>query len=213
VQIEDRFDLSAPAERVWQVMNDVELIAPYVPGFALREAEGDVFRGTMKVKLGAMTVEYDTEIAITERDDTARTVRMNVVGRELRGGGNMQATVTSRVEPAGTRTAVTLDTDLELVGKVAQMGRGMIADVSSRLVRDFVHSLEANVLQAPTAGGGAQSDSPAARSHAPPSGDNAPVDLTGAAARAAATRMVPVAIAAAVALWLLLRLTRYVIRT
>src|SRR5688500_8469305 len=144
----------------------------------------------MKVKLGASTVEYDTEITIAERDAAGRTVRMQVTGRELRGGGRMRAEVTSTLEPAGAGTTVTLDTELDLAGKVAQMGRGMIADVSSKLIGDFVHSLEANVLRSPSA------------TATPPEGaPGAPVDLTGAAGQAALKRAAPVVILALLVLW------------
>lgn len=146
MKLVDTFDLSASPDRVWQVLNDVELIAPYVPGFELNEVNGDVFRGTMKVKLGAMTVQYETEITIAARDDASRAVHMAVAGRERRGSGKMKAAVTSRLEQGGAGTAVTLETDLELTGKVAQMGRGMIADVSKKLVREFVLSLEAGIF-------------------------------------------------------------------
>jgi hypothetical protein len=150
----------------------------------------------MKVKLGAMTVEYDAEITIAERDAAARTVRIQVVGRELRGGGRMRAEVTSKLEPAGPGTTVRLDTELDLAGKVAQMGRGMIADVSSKLIGDFVRALEANVLHS--------SDGEAAT---PPPGPTAgaPVDITGAAGQAALKRAAPVLILALVVLWLLRR--------
>lgn len=191
MRLENRFDLSAPPERVWLVMNDVEAISPHIPGFSLKEADGDVFRGAMTVKLGAVTIKYKTEITIAERDDAARTVRMKVVGREERGSGRMQAAVTSRLEPAANGTAVSLETDLELAGKAAQMGRGMIADVSASLIREFAGSLEASVLAAP---------SQDARSH----GYDAPADLTGAAGRAAAKRIVPAALVVLIALWLLL---------
>jgi carbon monoxide dehydrogenase subunit G len=208
VKIEDRFDLSATPERVWSVLNDIELISPFVPGFALKEVDGDVFRGAMRVKLGAMTVEYDTEIVIAERDDVTRTVRMDVAGREPRGGGKMRAAVTSQLEPAGDGTVVTLDTELELVGKIAQMGRGMIADVSATLIREFVGSLEANVLNAPHADGG--EGAPAAEpmpsaAEAMPSVPPTPVDLSGAASRAVAKRLVPAMLAAVVLVWLLRR--------
>src|SRR5438128_4470706 len=100
-----------------------------------------------------MTVQYDTEIVITERDEAARRVRTTVSGREPRGAGKMNAAVTSQLEPTEAGTVVSLDTELELVGKVAQMGRGMIADVSSKLIGDFVSALDANVLSLPHSNG------------------------------------------------------------
>jgi hypothetical protein len=193
VRIADRFDLSAPPERVWSVLNDIELISPFVPGFTLKHIDGDVFRGAMRVKLGAMTVEYDTEIVIAERDDVTRMVRMDVAGREPRGGGRMRAAVTSQLEPVGAGTKVTLDTELELVGRVAQMGRGMIADVSALLIREFVGSLEANVLDARPSNDGERVSTAE------------PVDLTRAASRAAAKRVVPALLAGLALLWLLRR--------
>ncbi len=200
MRLEERFELTAPPERVWEVLNDIELIAPYIPGFSLEAADDNVFRGKMKVRVGAMTVEYDTEITIAERDDSTRTMRMDVAGREPRGGGKMQAAVTSRLEPWGAGTAVVLDTELELAGKIAQMGRGMIADVSSKLISDFVRALEADVL------GRSGSGAPSASGHpapSPSSADGAPVDITGAASRAAAKRLVPVVLAVVVLLWML----------
>jgi carbon monoxide dehydrogenase subunit G len=199
VKLEDRFVVAAPPERVWDVLNDIELIAPYVPGFTLKEVDGDVFRGAMKVKLGAMVVQYDAEIVITERDQGSRRVRMDVSGREPHGGGGMRAAVSSRLEPAGDGTAVTLDTDLELVGKVAQMGRGLVADVSSKLIREFVTSLEANVLNGPQPTGG--EPAPAQESTRPAEPD-AVVDLTGAASQAVAKRVALVALAMLVLVWL-----------
>ena len=196
MRLEDRFELPAPPARVWEVLNDMELIAPYVPGFELKQAQDDVFAGTMKVKLGAMTVQYEAEITIAARDEESMTVRMLVSGRERRGTGRMKATVTSRLEAAGAGTTVALDTDLELAGKVAQMGRGMIADVSSKLVGDFVAALVANVLSAPAGSGGAPATGPpgeptrdSGSARAP--GTDAVVDLTAVASRSAAKRLGP----------------------
>jgi carbon monoxide dehydrogenase subunit G len=199
VKLEDRFDVAAPPERVWDVLNDIELIAPYVPGFTLREVDGDVFRGAMKVKLGAMVVQYDAEIVITDRDHGSRRVRMDVSGREPHGNGRMHAVVSSSLEPVGDGTRVTLDTDLELVGKVAQMGRGLVADVSSKLIGEFVSSLEANVLSAPQA---ARSGPPPTRESTHPAEPDAVVDLTGAASQAVAKRLALVALAAVFLVWL-----------
>jgi carbon monoxide dehydrogenase subunit G len=199
MKLEDRFDLAAPPERVWEVLNDVELISPYVPGFSLKEVDGDVFRGAMKVKIGAIVAQYDTEIVIAERDEGSRRVRMDVRGREPQGGGRMHAVVSSRLEPAGDGTVVRLDTELELVGKVAQMGRGLVADVSSKLIREFVASLETNVLNAPRPSGGESAPSQAASR---PAESEAVVDLTGAASQAVAKRLALAGLAAALLGWL-----------
>jgi carbon monoxide dehydrogenase subunit G len=201
MKLEERFELAAPASRVWTVLNDVPLIAPHIPGFDLEAAEGDLYRGTMKVKLGALTVQYLTEITVAERDSDAMRVQMLVAGRERRGTGKMKAAVTSRLDDAGGHTIVTLDTDLDLAGKVAQMGRGMIADVSSKLVRDFVASLEADVL----AGQPTDADPAEAGGVAVPparTGESV-VDLTGVAGKSAVKRLGPVIAALFVlGLWL-----------
>ncbi len=213
MKLEDRFELDAPIERVWDILNDVELISPYVPGFTLEESDGDVFRGTMKVKLGAVTVKYKSEIAVTERDHDNHAVVLDVSGKEQRGTGRMKAVVTSRLQPAGEGTGVTLETDLRLAGKIAQMGRGMIADVSNKLIGDFVLALDENVLSEaapPTASNGAGGPPPdpvqqtASRAAHP---DADAVDLTGAAGAALARRVGPPALAFAtlLVLWLLWR--------
>jgi len=207
MKLEDRFRLAAPVERVWEVLNDIELISPYVPGFTLEESDGDVFRGIMKVKLGAVVVEYDSELTVAERDRDALAVVLRVAGKERRGSGKMKATVTSQLAAVDDlATDVSLETDLQLAGKIAQMGRGMIADVSGQLIRDFVRELEAKVLTVEaadrTAGGGPDHpESPAGATAQPPAGSDT-VDLTGAAGAAAARRLGPplLAIAALAAL-------------
>jgi hypothetical protein len=204
---------------VWEVLNDIELIAPYVPGFQLREAADDVYRGTMKVKLGAMTVEYQAEITIAERARDTMTVQMLVLGRERRGAGKVKATVTSRLESRGHATVIVLNTDVDLVGKVAQMGRGMIADVSNKLVGDFVRSLEENILKAESVDPQAEDWSPpsisrrpdlqgaSASSRARPSRGDA-VDITAVASRSLSKRFVGPSILILLALALLLRRRR-----
>jgi uncharacterized protein len=187
MKLEDDFALDAPLDRVWEVLNDVELIAPCMPGFSLTEADGERFRGTMKVKLGALTVQYDADVTIVERDEAAHAVRMAIAGREHRGGGSVRATVTSRLAASGTGTRVALSTDLQLTGRVAQMGRGMIGDVSSAMVGDFVRALERDVLAGPAPSNGDASAPPM-----PPRAPAEPVDLTAVAGRSALKALGPV---------------------
>jgi carbon monoxide dehydrogenase subunit G len=145
MELKNQYEVAGPAETLWDVLNDVERIAPFVPGFDLKEVEGDTYRGTIKVKVGAITVSYNAEIEVVERDADARRVVMEVSGRERRGPGSVNATVSSTLEPDGARTRIALTTDVQVTGKVAQFGGGVLADVSDALVGQFVRALEGHL--------------------------------------------------------------------
>jgi hypothetical protein len=167
MKIEDQFRVNVPFEQAWNVLLDVERIAPCMPGAQLQEVEGDEYRGIVKVKVGPITAQYKGAARIIEADQGAGKVVIKAEGRDTRGQGNASATVTATLVSDGDATLVSIDTDLNVTGKVAQFGRGVMADVSSKLLGQFVESLEANVLgeegAAPDAGGTA----PAASNPAP----------------------------------------------
>jgi carbon monoxide dehydrogenase subunit G len=222
VKIEDQFRVDVPVEEAWRVLLDVERIAPCMPGAQLQEIEGDEYRGVVKVKVGPITAQYKGAARIIEADEDARRIVLKGEGRDTRGQGNASATVTVLLAPDGAGTQVSVDTDLNVTGKVAQFGRGVMADVSSKLLGQFVACLESNVLsgdapEAETATTTATDDDaatatdaepPAAAAAAPAapaesaasdggvrvinSPEAEPVDLMDAAGGAVAKRLVPV---------------------
>jgi len=198
MQITNSSSVHAPLETLWQVLNDVERVAPYVPGFELQEVDGDSYRGTIKVKVGAVTVAYNAEIEVLERDVEGRRVLMSVSGRERRGPGSMNASVTSVLSPAGESTEMSLTTDLQVTGRVAQFGSGVLADVSGSLLTQFVQALEQGLIatRAETSSEHV-ADSSASAPAAPP---RAPVsdvvDITAVAGWSVAKRIAPQAAAA-----------------
>src|SRR5437762_6252170 len=146
MQLENEFRVEASVDRVWQVLTDLERIAPCMPGAQLQEVEGDEYRGIVKVKVGPITAQYKGVARITESDDANHRVVIRAEGRDTRGQGNASATATAVLQPDGDGTRVSIDSDVTITGKVAQFGRGVIADVSAKLLDQFVACLERDVL-------------------------------------------------------------------
>lgn len=219
MKIEDQFRVEVPVEEAWKVLLDVERIAPCMPGAQLQEIEGDEYRGVVKVKVGPITAQYKGAAKIVEADEVARRIVLKGEGRDTRGQGNASATVTVTLAADGTGTQVGVDTDLNVTGKVAQFGRGVMADVSAKLLAQFVASLEANVLSGDAAAAPAVAeaaaepvvetvaDAPSAPVAAPTgtggvrkidSPEVEPVNLMDAAGAAVAKRVVPLIVGLAV---------------
>jgi carbon monoxide dehydrogenase subunit G len=180
MQLNSEYDVAATADALWPVLNDVERVAPFVPGFELVEADGETYRGTIKVKVGAITVSYNAEIEVLERDERERRVVMEVSGRERRGPGSVHARVTSTLEPRGEATRIALVTDVQVTGRVAQFGSGVLGDVSASLLRQFVGELERD-LTAPAPVNGSATVADVAATSRPAA------SATGSAARPAAS--------------------------
>src|SRR3954467_9098859 len=144
MRFENRFDVDAPIERVWAAVLDVERVAPTVPGAQVLERTGDdSYRVAIKVKVGPMSMTYRGEVEITDRDEAAHRAVMKARAKESRGQGTADADVTMELDGADGRTSATVITDVELSGKVATMGQGVLQDVSGRLVRTFAENLAA----------------------------------------------------------------------
>ena len=174
MKIEDEFRVDVPIDEAWKVLLDVERIAPCMPGAQLQEIEGDEYRGIVKIKVGPITAQYKGAARIVETDEAAHQVVLKAEGRDTRGQGNASATVTATLTPAGSGTVVHIDTDLNITGKVAQFGRGVMADVSSKLLGQFASNLERDVLS----GNGTD---------AAPASDAAPAPASAASAASSAT--------------------------
>ena len=164
MNIQDEFRVDVPAEEAWRVLTDVERIAPCMPGAQLQEIEGDEFRGIVKVKVGPITAQYKGVARFTEKDEANHRAVIRAEGRDTRGQGNASATVTAVLVPDDTGTRVTIDSDVTITGKVSQFGRGVIGDVSGKLLAQFVDNLERDVLS----GSNPEAAAPAAPEPAPP---------------------------------------------
>jgi uncharacterized protein len=197
VELTHSFTVPVGIDRAWAVLTDVEGIAPCMPGAELREVEGDEYRGIVKVKVGPITAQYQGKATITEKDATAHRIVVRAEGRDTRGQGNANANVTATLAADGENTSVNVVTDLNVTGKVAQFGRGVMADVSNKLLGQFVACLETKLGENP-----AESPANAPPAEGPRTIESAPaepVDLLGAAGAPVLKRVLPVVAAAAVA--------------
>ena len=206
-----RVDVSVP--EAWKVLTDLERIAPMMPGAKLQEVEGDEYRGVVKVKVGPITAEYKGKANFVERDEEAGRVVLRASGRDSRGQGNASALITATMIPDGEGTRVSVVTDLTISGKVAQFGRGVLGEVSAKLLGQFVDALHADLASAgtspagagpaSTAGAGAGETTEPVNGSGPAStgevrqvsGPEAePVDLLSMAGGSTAKRLAPVAV-------------------
>jgi len=148
----NEFTVNRPIEAAWDVITDVERIAPCLPGAQLQEIEGDTYRGVVKIKLGSITPSFKGEAKFIQRDDAAHRAVLKAQGRDTGGRGNASAEIDAHAEslsPTSTRVVVT--TDLHITGKVAQFGRGIIGDVSKKLMAQFAGNLNTMLEDEPPA--------------------------------------------------------------
>ncbi|MDP7704225.1 SRPBCC family protein [Mycobacterium sp. TY815] len=145
MKIANQFTVSAPIEEAWDVLCDLERVIPLMPGAQLVGHEGEDYLGKVKVKVGPVTSEFTGKVHFIEQDRAQHRAIFDAKGKEARGTGNAAATVTAQLQAAGERTNVTVDTDLKIVGKLAQFGSGMLQQVSEKLLGQFVESLEAEL--------------------------------------------------------------------
>lgn len=142
MELRNSFTVAEPVDRAWAVITDLERVAPCLPGAALLGVDGDDYRGAVTVKVGPVTARYEGVARFVQRDDDKHHAVLHAQGRDSRGQGNASATIDLRLTPWGAGTEVVVVTDLELAGRVAQFGRGVIADVSGKLIGRFAQRLE-----------------------------------------------------------------------
>lgn len=145
MKIANQFTVSAPIEQAWDVLCDLEQVIPLMPGAQLIGHEGEDYLGKVKVKVGPVTSEFSGKVRFVEQDRAQRRAVIDGKGKEARGTGNAAATVTAQLHEDGQKTRVTVDTDLKIVGKLAQFGSSMLQQVSEKLLGQFVESLEAKL--------------------------------------------------------------------
>lgn len=177
MKIANEFTVRAPIEDAWQVLTDLEQVIPLMPGAQMTGREGDDVLGKVKVKVGPVTSEFSGKVHFVEQDRNAHRAVIDGKGKEARGTGNASATVTAQLHDAGDHTRVSVDTDLKVVGKLAQFGSGMLQQVSEKLLGQFVESLEAKLAvdtapAAPVTNGEPPKAAPIAQQTAPE-----PIDL------------------------------------
>jgi len=162
MELTNEFEVAVSVDEAWAVLTDVERIAPCLPGAELKEIEGDQYRGIVKVKVGPITASYQGVAHFEELDEVAHRAVLKAEGRETRGQGNASATITATLSPSDTGTKVAVATDLAITGKVAQFARGTLAEVSGKLLDQFVHNLETMVLSPSANGDSGQAGTPEA---------------------------------------------------
>jgi uncharacterized protein len=143
VQLSHRFTVPVSIDETWTAFNDLERIAPCFPGASLTSFEGDEFTGTCKIKLGPISMQYGGSGRFLERDEGAHRAVIEAKGKDKRGNGTASATVKTRlIAESDTSTNVEVDTELAITGKPAQFGRGVMQDVSDKLLGQFASCLE-----------------------------------------------------------------------
>ena len=157
MEMDHSFTVPVPPERAWDVLLDVEKIAPCMPGATVDEFDGEVVTGRIKVKVGPVSLTYRGTAKFTERDPDARVILLEASGKETRGAGTASATVRATLEPesGGEGTTATMHTTMNVTGRPAQFGRGVMVEVGSKLVEQFAQNLRQLIAEDGAAGGNA----------------------------------------------------------
>ncbi|MGH3304733.1 MAG: SRPBCC domain-containing protein, partial [Streptosporangiaceae bacterium] len=168
MELEHSFSVPVSVERAWDVLLDVERVAPCMPGATLDSVDGDTISGRIKVKVGPIQMTYAGTAKFTERDEAAHVVVLDASGKETRGAGTAAASVRSELTADGDGTRVRVHTTLNVTGKPAQFGRGVITEVGGKLIGIFADNLAAMLA--------ASEPAPAAPAGTGVGHDNGPTD-------------------------------------
>ena len=207
MDLHHEFTVPVPAADAWKILTDLERLAPCLPGAQLTEIEGDIYRGQVKIKVGPILAQFKGQASFVSRDDTNFLASLKAEGRDTGGKGNASATITARLEPVSASSAkCTVDTQLNISGKVAQFGRGALADVSDKLLLQFVDNLNTLIASQPVESAPAAAPSAASAAPTTPAAPSAtpsvrkieqtqevaPLNLLDTAGSTIAKRLVPV---------------------
>ena len=212
MDLNHEFVVNVPVDQAWQILTDLERIAPCLPGAQLTEVEGDTYRGQVKIKVGPILAQFKGQASFISRDDIAHKAALKGEGRDTTGKGNATATITAELTSISpTSTKCTVHTDLSISGKVAQFGRGALADVSDKLLAQFSENLNQLIsaspaIAEPTAqvAAPAEPQQPAIRKIDGP--EVAPLNLLDTAGSTIAKRAIPAVIVLAVLVFALVKL-------
>lgn len=204
------FTVNQPIAETWTILTNLERLAPCLPGAELQEVHGEVYKGVVKIKVGPITAQFKGDAQFAELDHTNFKATLKASGRDTGGKGNASATITAELVPVSDRqTTCNVVTDLSITGKVAQFGRGALADVSEKLLAQFAENLNALIdkegagpAPAPTAPSSTPSGEPVVRKIEGPAAE--PLNLGDVAGGAMMKRLLPVA-AGVAAFFLFLR--------
>ena len=196
MELVNNFSVKVPVDRAWALLTDVQKIAPCLPGATLEEVEGEEYRGSVKVKVGPITAAYKGKARFIEMDESSHSAVLKAEGRDTKGQGNASATVALKLNAEGDATNVNVTTDLAITGKVASFGRGVLADVSTKLLGQFVESLEELIATGgkepeAQAEGAPGAEAPAAEPKPFVRKEAEPVDLLGVAGSPIIKRAIP----------------------
>jgi carbon monoxide dehydrogenase subunit G len=218
MKLENEFTVPVPVEQAWEVLLDLERVAPCLPGASIEGADGDEHRGTMTVKIGPITVRYAGTVRIEEADEAARRAVMRAHARDSRGQGTAAATITSSMDAVEGGTRVRVETDMRVTGAAAQFGRGVMQDVSAKLMGRFADCLAEKMGAGEVAPVTTGPRRPAAEPPPGPAGDSAEaaarppgeevLDLGEASREAVLKRVAPVAVGMGLLIALLWRRRR-----
>ncbi|RFU82599.1 membrane oxidoreductase [Streptomyces triticagri] len=169
MKIDNEFRVDVPVERAWEALTDLEALAPCMPGAQLTGVEGEVHRGKVKVKVGPVISQFAGTAQFVERDRETHSAVISAAGKDTRGQGNASARINAVLRPDGPeRTQVSVTTDLNISGKLAQFGSGMIKEISEKLFAQFVANVESQLLAGP-----AETGNPAPEASPEPEGRRA----------------------------------------
>ncbi|CAB5023914.1 MAG: hypothetical protein EBY23_01415 [Actinobacteria bacterium] len=151
MELNHHFTVNVPVAEAWKILTNVELIAPCLPGAQLQEVEGDTYRGVVKVKVGPIQAQFKGQASFLERNDVDHKAVLKGEGRDTGGKGNASALITAQLTSISpTSTKVEVNTDLAITGKVAQFGRGAMADISDKLLAQFSENLNTLISEIPS---------------------------------------------------------------
>lgn len=161
MEFTNTFTVPTDIDTAWATLTDLEKVAPCLPGATLEEVDGEVYTGKVKVKVGPITVTYRGTAELVEADEEKRAARIKASGKEMRGSGTANADVSAQLTEREDGTLVEVVTDLNVTGKPAQFGRGVMADVGAKIIGTFAERLEELVLSDDAAGkAAAEGDQP-----------------------------------------------------